>query len=384
MAKIDFVLKRAREVGKVVVVGAGARGKRLLRLLKREESVLVLAVFDNNENIIGESIQNIKIEKPYRLEDCDCLYIIAVAEKNKQIELYTQLNNLQIDNILIYHEYRDYEYLSNLDEKYYEEAVQGMYYERFGKKLNWQAPVTYNEKINWEKLNIKDERRTKLADKYLVKEWVKEQIGEKYLTKLYGVWEDAEDIDFEALPNSFVLKLNNGSARNFVVKDKSRVDWPKMCQQLNEWKTHNFAFASLEMHYKNIVPKIICEEYLEGLADNVYDYNIYCFHGEPKYIWCIRGSHKPDCKASFYNPQWELQPFSYGYPQDPILAPKPEKLEDMLELSKVLCKEFEHVRVDWYNMPDGRVLFGEMTFSTWSGLVFFEPEEYDTIFGNLI
>ena len=132
------------------------------------------------------------------------------------------------------------------------------------------------------------------------------------------------------------------------------------------------------------MPKIICEEYLEGLADYIYDYNIYCFHGEPMYIWCIKGSHKPECQASFYNKKWEMQEFSYGYPKDPVLAPKPAGLEEMLELSRILCRDFEHIRVDWYNLPDGRVLFGEMTFSTWSGLMHFIPEEYDEIFGKLI
>ena len=149
-------------------------------------------------------------------------------------------------------------------------------------------------------------------------------------------------------------------------------------------KKSNFAFQTFEMQYKNVVPKIICEEYLEGVAESVYDYNIYCFHGEPEYIWCIKGSHRPGCQASFYNKDWELQPFSYGYPKDPVLAPRPEKLDEMLELSRVLSKDFQHVRVDWYNLPDGRVLFGEMTFSTWSGLMHFEPEKYDAVFGSLI
>jgi len=257
-------------------------------------------------------------------------------------------------------------------------------YEKFGKPINWQKPETYNEKINWEKINIKDERRTRLADKYLVREWIKEQIGEKYLTQLYGVWDNACDINFDKLPNQFVLKLNNGSGRNIIVKDKSKFNQVEVCQKLNEWREHNFAYNSFELHYKNIIPKIICEEYLEGLAESVYDYNIYCFHGKPEYIWCIKGSHRPGCQASFYNKKWEMQSFSYGYPKDPVLAPRPSKLEEMLKLSETLSKEFEHVRVDWYNLPDGRVLFGEMTFSTWSGLMHFEPEEYDLVFGNLI
>ena len=307
------------------------------------------------------------------------------AEKYRK-DFYIQLQELGINkkDIITYYYYRDYDYLRNLDEKYYQDEIEAMYYEKFGERMNWQNPVSYNEKINCEKLKVKDNRRTQLADKYLVREWIKDQIGEKYLTKLYGVWEDANDINFDRLPNQFVFKLNNGSGRNIIVKDKEKIDKVQVCQQLNEWKVHNFAFESYELHYKDIIPKIVCEEYLEGVAENVYDYNIYCFHGEPEYIWCIRESHRPGCRASFYNKEWEMQPFSYGYPKDPVLAPRPEKLEEMLELSKILCKEFQHVRVDWYNLPDGRVVFGEMTFSTWGGLMHFEPKEYDIVFGRLI
>lgn len=382
---INDILVRGKRADRVIIVGAGNRGRELLPHLKNNNSINVEAFFDNNEDIIGNTIDDVKILKPCKIGE-SCLYIIAVDAEKYRKDFYIQLQELGINkkDIITYYYYRDYDYLRNLDEKYYQDEIEAMYYEKFGEKMNWQNPVSYNEKINCEKLKVKDNRRTQLADKYLVREWIKDQIGEKYLTKLYGVWEDANDIDFDRLPNQFVFKLNNGSGRNIIVKDKEKIDKVQVCQQLNEWKVHNFAFESYELHYKDIIPKIVCEEYLEGVAENVYDYNIYCFHGEPEYIWCIRESHRPGCRASFYNKEWEMQPFSYGYPKDPILAPRPEKLEEMLELSKILCKEFQHVRVDWYNLPDGRVVFGEMTFSTWGGLMHFEPKEYDIVFGRLI
>ena len=382
---LSYVINRAIEAEKTVIVGAGGRGQELLTHLMGNDSIKIEACFDNNENITGKMRQNVKITRPYKAEGM-CIYIIAVDQEKSRKEFYLQLVKLGIEqgNIVIYYYFKDYDYRSSLCEKDYEDEIKSMYYEKFGKPINWQKPETYNEKINWEKINIKDERRTRLADKYLVREWIKEQIGEKYLTQLYGVWDNACDINFDKLPNQFVLKLNNGSGRNIIVKDKSKFNQVEVCQKLNEWREHNFAYNSFELHYKNIIPKIICEEYLEGLAESVYDYNIYCFHGKPEYIWCIKGSHRPGCQASFYNKKWEMQSFSYGYPKDPVLAPRPSKLEEMLKLSETLSKEFEHVRVDWYNLPDGRVLFGEMTFSTWSGLMHFEPEEYDLVFGNLI
>ena len=171
---------------------------------------------------------------------------------------------------------------------------------------------------------------------------------------------------------------------NIIVKNKAEIDFEQVRRLLNEWKECNYAYTSLEYHYKDIPPRILCEEYLEGLAESVYDYNIYCFHGKPEYIHCLKESHKPGWRGSFYDKDWVMQPFSYGCPKDPVAAPKPQNLNEMLRLSKLLCKDFEHVRVDWYDLPDGRVLFGEMTFSPWSGLCKFYPEEYDFIFEKLI
>lgn len=380
-----YILEKAKSADAVIIVGAGKIGRGLLRRFE-ENSVSVEALFDNDEGLIGNKIENVIVAKPYKVEKEVCVYFIAVREESYRNALCSQLQALGVEkeDIVIYQTYRDYEYMSNLDEKYYEEEIQEMYFDKFGKRINWQNPLTYNEKINWEKVNVKDPRKTRLADKYLVREWIKEQIGEKYLTKWYGVWDDASDINFDTLPQSFVLKLNNGSGRNIIVKDKSQIDQAAVCQQLNKWKDNNYAYMSLELQYKDIVPKIICEEYLEGVAESVYDYDIYCFHGEPVYIWCIKGSHRPGCQASFYDKNWKMQNFSHGYPLDPVPAPRPEKLDQMLELSRLLSKDFEHVRVDWYNLPDGRVLFCEMTFSSWGGLKKWHPEKYDAIFGDLI
>lgn len=383
---LEYILRRGRNADSVIIVGAGERGRELLTHLQKDKAIAVKEFFDNRDDLSDYNIRGIKISKPYKVEIENILYIIAVDAIKARRELHAQLLDLGIQNeeIITYYYYRDNDYLRTLNEKHYQEELEEMYYECFGKKMNWEAPVTYNEKINWEKLNVKDERRTRLTDKYLAREWVKEKIGEKYLTKLYGVWNRAEDVDFDSLPDSFAIKANNGSGRNIIVKNKLEVNYEDIRRQLDEWLNCNFAYSSYELHYKDIIPKIICEEYLDGMAETVYDYNIYCFHGEPEYIWCIKGSHRPGCQASFYNKEWVMQPFSYGYPKDPVLAPRPKELDKMLELSRVLSKEFEHVRVDLYNLPDGRILFGEMTFSTWGGLMHFEPEQYDAIFGKLI
>lgn len=383
----ESLLEKAKERTGVVIVGAGYAGIDMLALL-RKNTIEPLCFFDNDEKMHGESINGIQIIKPHKKAEVG-LYIICVRDENIRSQLYEQLLafGIEKDNIVAQHyTCRSYEYLSSLKEAEVRRELDSIYFERFQKPMNWDNPMTYNEKLNWEKIFVRDERKTRLADKYLVREWVKEKIGEDYQTRIYGVWDKAEDIDFSMLPNKFVLKVNNGSARNIIITDKNQLDEEKVCGQLKEWLGKNFYYTNFEIQYKDIVPKIICEEYLEGVAENLYDYDVFCFHGEPKYIWCISGSHRKGCKASFYDLNWNKQPFSYGYPLDEEDAPRPENLDKMLELSRVLSKDFKHARVDWYQYPAGKhgILFSEITFTTWSGMKHFVPEEYDRILGDMI
>ncbi len=365
-----------------IIVGAGIAGKGLYEILKQHERT-ILEFWDNDDSKTGKAIDGIPIKKPYNTREAHCLFIIAIKSLKAKKELFAQLIELGVkeEDIICYLDSSDPRYIEAADITEYPDIINDLYFKEFGREIDLEEPLTYTEKLNWEKLHINDPIRTRLADKVEVRPWVREQIGERYLTKWYGVWDDPEEIDLEALPTSFVLKANNGSGRNILVKDKSKLDWAAAKKQLKE---QNYAFTALELHYKDIVPKIICEEYLDGLAETVYDYNIYCFGGEPRYIWCIKGSHRPGCQASFYDLDWNMLPFSFGYPKDEIEAPRPEWLDEMLELSRKLCRSFKHVRVDWYAMPDGRVLFGEMTFSSWAGLHKFCPEKYDMEFGKLI
>lgn len=383
----DYVVERAKEAEQVVIVAASRCGREVLVRLKQRQNVNIVAFFDNDDKKEGATIHGIKVVKPYCLKNDNVLYIISVDTEKWRDELKRQLLAMGVKEEQITRCYceKDDEYYANLDEKYLKDEISLQYYAQFERELNWDNPTHYNEIINWEKVNVRDERRTWYADKAKVREYVKSKIGEQYVAKRYGEWDNVEDIDFCLLPDSFVLKLNHGSGMNIVIKDKSQMDEDAVREQLNVWKNMKYVYfhGSFEMHYKDIVPRIVCEEYLEGLAESVYDYNIYCFQGEPEYIWCIKGSHKSDCKATFYDKNWTMQDFYYGYPKDEELAPRPEGLEEMLRLSRILAEDFSHVRVDWYNMPDGRVIFGELTFATWAGMQKFVPAKYDEIFGKL-
>lgn len=384
----DYAINTAKKHNATVIVGAGTRGMELLTELAYNH-VFIKTIFDNDPLKIGMQEKGITVEKPHLVLSDDILYIVAVDDMYVRSELVLQLINLgikkeQIMEFSFKDDFSYYQYAKSLSESNYKAEVDGLYEEVFGKKINWLAPKTYNEKLNWEKIYINNTKKTQCADKYLVRNYVREVIGEQYLTKLYGVWEKAEDIDFVALPKSFVLKLNNGSGHNIVVKDKSQLQVVKTIKLLNYWLNLNLFYLTFERQYKDISPRILCEEYLPGVAESIYDYQFYCFNRAVQYIWCINGSHLPNCKASFYNNEWKLQPFAYGYPADTFVHEKPTHFDKMINIAKTLCKEFSHVRIDLYDLPDGRIIFGEMTFTTWAGLMKFVPNEYDEEWGNLL
>ena len=382
---LDKVL-RFSENKNIIIVCAGKIGQEIAVALI-EHNYNIISFFDNNESLNGLTVYGIPVCKPVLCGQNDnVVYIIATASDFIRFKLKKQLIGLGINqsDIACYYPYRCPDFNSELSPDEYKSEFEIMYSEVFGKPMNWENPSTYNEKINWEKFNITDERRVRLSDKRLAREWVADKIGNKHLTEHYGYWKRTKDIDLDKLPERFVLKTNNGSSRNILVHDKSTADFNEIFDKLEYWLNSNYMFQTFEMHYGLVEPCILAEEYIEGLAETLYDYNIYCFHGEPEYIWCIKGSHRPGCTATFYNKKWERQPFSFGYPLDIYPALKPDKLDEMLNLTKVLCEGFDHVRVDWYILPDGRILFGEMTFMSWGGVQRFCPEKYDMVFGNLI
>ena len=245
-----------------------------------------------------------------------------------------------------------------------------MFYIINGCHLNLDDPQTFNEKIQWLKLYDATPLKTRLSDKYLVRDWVKEKIGEEYLIPLLGVWDCFDDIDFSSLPDKFVLKCNHGSGMNIVVKNKSKFDKEKAKCKIDKWMKTNYAFAAgFEMQYEKIVPKIIAEEYIQQFNDNLMDYKIHTFNGIPKIIQVIgdRNIEAHKAKIAHFNTKWELQKvMHHAYGNYEKLPEKPENFEKMLEIAAKLAEGFQYVRVDLYNLS-GKILFGEMTFTPASG-----------------
>lgn len=256
------------------------------------------------------------------------------------------------------------------------------YKKRMGKKLNLDPPVTYNEKLNWIKLYDRNPRYTKLVDKLAVRDYVKEKIGEEYLVPLLGVWDKVEDIDFDSLPDQFVIKCTHDSESAVICKDKSVFDVKAAKKKLAAAMKINFYYYNREWVYKDIPHRIIAEQYLEDENDKeLRDYKIFCFDGVPKamFIAIDRSIHKT--KFDFYDMDFNHLDFTQHYPNSDRPVHKPEHFEEMKRLASVLSEGLYQVRVDFYE-ANGRVYFGELTFFHHGGDTPFVPEKWDYTFGE--
>ena len=248
---------------------------------------------------------------------------------------------------------------------------------------NLKNPKTFNEKLQWLKLHDRNPLYTKLVDKYEVKSIVAEKIGDEYVIPTLGVWDKFDDIVFDELPNQFVLKCTHDSGGLFVVKDKSKLDLVVARKTINRCLKMNYYWALREWPYKNVRPRIIAEKYMEDESGyELKDYKIFCFNGVPKalFIATDRGVHKT--KFDFFDVNLNHIPMKQHYPNNPnIRIPDPEGIKKMFELARVLTKDFRHCRADFYDI-NGKIYFGELTFSHFSGMQAMEPAEWDEKFGS--
>ena len=258
-----------------------------------------------------------------------------------------------------------------------------LYWARLGKKLSLNNPRTFNEKLQWLKLHERNPVMIKLTDKYEVRKYIKEIIGEEYLVPLLGVYDKESEIDFDKLPEQFVLKCTHDSGGVFICKNKNEMDIDKTKKALSLSLKRNFFYWGREWPYKSIKPRIIIEEYLK--CDNLKDYKFMCFNGIPKCVLvCSNRNSKTGVVKEFYDLEWNKLPFGRtGYKNIKSLTKKPNQLEKMIQLSKKLARNMPFIRVDLYEVND-KIYFGELTFFPASGLERFEPEEWDEKLGKLI
>jgi hypothetical protein len=248
-------------------------------------------------------------------------------------------------------------------------------------------PTTYNEKIQWLKLHWRDPLITRLADKYAVRSYVEERVGGEVLVDLLGVWDSPHDIDFDALPEKFVLKATNGSGTNIICTDRSTADVEEYRGRLVQWMRpqNNHYFYSYEWQYKHIRPRVIAERYIDSFDDAaLIDYKFHCFDGEPRIVMvCSERFSSGGLRIDYFTPEWEHLPFKAYYENAATPPARPELLAPMLDIARRLSAGLAHVRVDLYEI-EGRVMFGELTFSSGSGMWQYTPQEWDVRMGEMM
>jgi len=254
-----------------------------------------------------------------------------------------------------------------------------MYYGYFGKKLNFDNPTTFNEKLQWLKLNDRRPERTSYVDKYAVRKYIKDIIGEEYLVPLLGVYDKFEDIDFKELPNQFVLKCTHDSGGLVICKDKNSLNKLSARKKINKSLKRKFYYYGREWPYKGVNPKVICEHYLE---DNLVDYKFMCFNGEPKLIQ-IHRDRDTNHTLDFYDLNWNKTEIRKHKNTATENIPIPNKFEEMVEIAKKLSVDELHVRIDLYEV-NGKIYFGEKTYYSASGFSPFANDEYDKMLGKFI
>lgn len=260
--------------------------------------------------------------------------------------------------------------------------IEKLFYKKMGYKIDLDNPKTFNEKLNWMKLYWRDPILTKCIDKYTVRQYLIDLGYENLLTKLYGVYSDIDEIDFDKLPNEFVLKMNNGSGCNVICKNKKDLNMDEIRLRFKREMKRNYYYTYAEWGYKNIVPKIICEELIhtdDGKPPK--DYKIFCFNGEPEYLFMASDRIDHNTKFDFYTTEWKWLPVKNHYPNAGDVLERPECLDEMLDLARKLSKPFPEVRLDFY-YEQGKIIFGEFTFYHFSAFVPFEPYEFDLEMGS--
>jgi len=260
-----------------------------------------------------------------------------------------------------------------------------LYKDFIGKKLDLDNPKTFNEKMQWLKLFDRKPEYINMVDKYEVKKYITDIIGSEYIIPTLGIYEKFDDIDFDKLPNQFVIKCTHDSGGIVICKDKENLDLKQTRKTINKFLKRKYYFFNREWPYKNVRPRIIIEKYMEDEKEKeLIDYKIMCFNGEAKLEFtCSERFSNDGLKVTFFDNEWNKLPFERKYESSKKEIKKPSNFEKMIELSEKISKDIIFLRVDWYEI-NGKLYFGENTFFPGSGLEKFKPEEWDLKLGNLI
>ena len=377
----EHVLKKIKEYDGIIIYGLGAFGRRAYFDMKDYLGTMLFAVTHASPGQVfyGHEVHDLQ----YYIDDVHTPVIVTVKPELRD-ELKEYALNLGFESVLVPDiKLDDYEYLSQRQEFDLESVLSEWYEAYTGKQIDIRHPRTYNEKIQWLKIHDNIPIKTKLSDKWDVREYVSNKIGDNYLVKAYGVWDAFDEIDFDLLPERFALKCTHASGTNAIITSKSNTDMSALKIRFDDWMSKNYAFmCGLELNYRDIRPRIIAEEYLSS-EDGVdlRDYKVHVFNGEAKLIQVdIDRAHEH--RRNLYSTGWEYIPCSILYPTaKDVHIERPDCLEELIEVSEKLAEGFIYVRCDFYILKD-QILFGEMTFLHGSGVEPFDPESFNVRMGE--
>ena len=348
----------------------------------------------NDNNLLEDLVKQFEINN-----DAESLIRISWALASGRIHPYDEnalikSKELQKKVITEMQPRRNNRFYSNLLPDFYKDELIKWYNsvkKDEGVTLDLDNPITFDEKIQWLKIYDNSEYKTKMADKYACREEIERKIGKQYLIPLIGAYNSWEEIDFDKLPDRFVMKTNHGSGFNHIVLDKSKLDLKKVECKFKRWLRIDYSGNGFELQYKNIPRKIVIETYLDTLGESssLVDYKIHCFNGKPKYIQCIwdRNPARHYAKNIWYDLEWKVMPFSDGLYELPEKGiDKPDNFDEMITIATILSEDFKYVRVDLYDVHNN-ILFGELTFTPFGGVHRYNKlftRDVDEHLGNLI
>lgn len=276
--------------------------------------------------------------------------------------------------------------LRNLSVKFIPDAIfiRILYFRHFKKFPNLKNPKSFNEKLQWLKLHDRKDQYTTMVDKYLVKDYVANLIGEQYVIPTLGVWDSPKEIDFDSLPDQFVLKWNHDSGSVIICRDKSCLDKTAIVQKLSGREKYNGYYYGREWPYKNVKPRILAEQYMQdGQNKNLPVYKIFNFNGEPRIIQVIQDDKTQNETIDYFDTDWQLLDMKQTFPNSVAPMQRPAHLDEMLELSRKLSAGFPFIRIDLYEIC-GKLYFSEYTFYSDAGFGKFRPEHWDHLLGSWI
>jgi len=378
----------------VYLYGAGNWGRRVYVWCQRN-NIAIKGVIVSNEteekNFFETYIYSLAKIREKLIGD-ENLILIASYGKNGT-EIYNLCLEMNLHNIMLplvlpkdvdggeyYKQLRPNEYRYALESEYTLEEY----------RIDLSHPITFNEKIQWLKLYGNHQQMARLADKYLVRDYVISKVGEEHLVKLLKVWESPEEICINDLPKQFAIKCNHGCGYNIIVRDRDLLDLELVRRQIRQWMAEDYSKkGAFELHYGLIAHKIICEEYIEQFDGGLNDYKIHCFGGKAMFIQLIgeRDIEKHTAKQLVFDRNWNLLDWSFGdYPKISHIIERPCCLDELLEVAEKLATGIEYVRVDLYVINDV-VKFGEMTFTPGGGYYSYNHDwsrEANIMLGNLM